>query len=452
MAISFRDLLKPSNVDDVEASQRRAQIAEAMQQRYMRPNLPEIGGPVQQKYGVGNALVDLANSLAASYSAKVANDNLSAAQAKRQGAVTDAVADLQNTQAPEESRRSVAQVMSQRLAGTPDGQLMNPISTSSPEAQRALAGAMGPKGTDMLAEAMLSSSMNTKPVVVPYGAELRDPKTGALIADNERNLSNGTTGVSAAMQWIAEYRKTHPDATPEQAMRAYTDATQRPLAPVVIDAGGVKYGAPRTPGGNVGAPKQLVSTGETAANAGAVAGTKKDATTAVTVAWDFPKAEARLNSHIASLDRLIKKADDLRRNPSLDRATGMWAYIPSIWGGKAADVDAAVGSLKAQLGFDTLQDMRANSPTGGALGNVSNQENELLQNALTALAQSQSADEYRRNLLEVMNFAEGSKARLRQAFEQTYPNGNPRAAGSGTPSGATPKKETAAERAKRMGL
>ena len=64
MAISFKQILAPAQVDDVEAAQRRQAIAEAMQQRAMQPNLPQVGGPVQAKYGAGNALVDLANSLA----------------------------------------------------------------------------------------------------------------------------------------------------------------------------------------------------------------------------------------------------------------------------------------------------------------------------------------------------------------------------------------------------
>lgn len=211
MAISFRDLLKPSNVDDVEAAQRRAQIAEAMQQRYMRPNLPEIGGPVQQKYGVGNALVDLANSLAASYNAKVANDNLSAAQGKRQANVSAATKQLAGA-VPDDM---VGAMAASRIQSAPDGQLAEPTYGRS-ESQRRLANAMGPKGTDALAQAMLEQSLKTT-----------DPE---LIATNElrRATLQGTREDRAAA--LEERRAAREQRMNELQMRladARTAASER---------------------------------------------------------------------------------------------------------------------------------------------------------------------------------------------------------------------------------
>lgn len=46
---------------------------------------------------------------------------------------------------------------------------------------------------------------------------------------------------------------------------------------------------------------------------------------------------------------------------------------------KAQQLDQVVTTLKSNIGFDRLQEMRNNSPTGGALGQVSEMENKLLQ-------------------------------------------------------------------------
>lgn len=48
-------------------------------------------------------------------------------------------------------------------------------------------------------------------------------------------------------------------------------------------------------------------------------------------------------------------------------------------GSRGAQLEQALTGLQAKIGFEALQQMRNNSPTGGALGNVSNQEIKFLQ-------------------------------------------------------------------------
>lgn len=68
-------------------------------------------------------------------------------------------------------------------------------------------------------------------------------------------------------------------------------------------------------------------------------------------------------------------------------------------GGTAAnDLRATLETIKANVAFDKLQQMRAASPTGGALGAVSDKEMSLLSSALTSLDQSQSAEQLMQNL------------------------------------------------------
>lgn len=79
--------------------------------------------------------------------------------------------------------------------------------------------------------------------------------------------------------------------------------------------------------------------------------------------------------------------------------TGLVGSLSSgVPGTSAHDVAALLDTIKANVGFDKLQAMRDASPTGGALGQVSEFENRLLQSALGSLQQSQSREQFVRNL------------------------------------------------------
>ena len=78
---------------------------------------------------------------------------------------------------------------------------------------------------------------------------------------------------------------------------------------------------------------------------------------------------------------------------------GATVTIAADTGGTAAnDLRATLETIKANVAFDKLQQMRAASPTGGALGAVSDKEMSLLSSALTSLDQSQSAEQLMQNL------------------------------------------------------
>ena len=82
--------------------------------------------------------------------------------------------------------------------------------------------------------------------------------------------------------------------------------------------------------------------------------------------------------------------------------TGFFGKIMSgIGGSDAANLRAQLTTIKSNVGFDKLQSMREASPTGGALGNVSEKENEYLQSVLGNLEQSQSPEQLKRNLLKL---------------------------------------------------
>jgi hypothetical protein len=86
----------------------------------------------------------------------------------------------------------------------------------------------------------------------------------------------------------------------------------------------------------------------------------------------------------------------------LNPGTGFLAEtFVNIGGTLAADIKALVSPIKASIGFDRLQKMREESPTGGALGQVSEMELDLLNSSLQSLDQSQSQEQFLENLDEV---------------------------------------------------
>ena len=79
-------------------------------------------------------------------------------------------------------------------------------------------------------------------------------------------------------------------------------------------------------------------------------------------------------------------------------STGVGSYLNMMPMTDAKKVKNLLATIKGNIGFDKLQAMRDASPTGGALGQVSERELSFLQSVFGSLEQDQSADELRYNL------------------------------------------------------
>lgn len=96
--------------------------------------------------------------------------------------------------------------------------------------------------------------------------------------------------------------------------------------------------------------------------------------------------------------------DDINRainivNTSSLPVTGLGGnWLKSIPGTQASNLNSLLDTVRANVSFDKLQRMREASPTGGALGQVSDFENKLLQNTYANLEQSQTKDQFLYNL------------------------------------------------------
>jgi hypothetical protein len=83
---------------------------------------------------------------------------------------------------------------------------------------------------------------------------------------------------------------------------------------------------------------------------------------------------------------------------SMVPVTGFGALASAVPGTPAHDLANLLNTIKSNAGFDRLQQMRASSPTGGALGNVSEMENKMLQATIGSVEQSQSKEQFVYNM------------------------------------------------------
>ena len=134
----------------------------------------------------------------------------------------------------------------------------------------------------------------------------------------------------------------------------------------------------------------------------------------------FNQDTSTLNTTEGALDRLANAANEVKLHPGLGGITGLSGMLPNIPGGDAANAAAKLQTLKAQVGFNVLQEMRNASKTGGALGSITEKELGYLQNALDSLDTAQSEKQIKDSLDTIMKFTESSKGRLRNAYNMKH--------------------------------
>jgi hypothetical protein len=134
----------------------------------------------------------------------------------------------------------------------------------------------------------------------------------------------------------------------------------------------------------------------------------------------YPQATAAVTGFETKSDRFIKDLIALRDHPGLGSITGIAAgRMPGITGeGRAAQ--ALFDKAVAKGGFQALQDMRDASKTGGALGNVSNQEGKQLTASFAAINRTQDAPDVRAAIDQAIGDLQGAKVRTREAYDMTY--------------------------------
>jgi hypothetical protein len=134
----------------------------------------------------------------------------------------------------------------------------------------------------------------------------------------------------------------------------------------------------------------------------------------------FPQASAGLRGAVNEIDTLRADLLALRALPGLAGITGaIEGRLPSLKGSSSL-AQAKLDKILARGQFRELQNMRNNSPTGGALGAISDRENASLRSAFASLDQRQKLADFQKAIDEAVAQLDFSKGNITQAFEDTY--------------------------------
>jgi len=133
-----------------------------------------------------------------------------------------------------------------------------------------------------------------------------------------------------------------------------------------------------------------------------------------------PENRQRMETLATQLKRLEIGAEALRVHKGLWGVTGVSGVVPDFPGSAAANARADLKALTDQIASAALQTMREMSKTGGALGQASDRDIDLMRNQLGALSTSKSTEALRDALLGVEGYAREAIGRMQGAYDETY--------------------------------
>lgn len=133
-----------------------------------------------------------------------------------------------------------------------------------------------------------------------------------------------------------------------------------------------------------------------------------------------PKEKATLNAVNLTTDTLLKSVNDLLTMDGANSIFGLTgAYTPNI-SEKARNAQAKLNAIVSQLGVRALNDMRAASQTGGAVGQVTEKEWPILQNQIASLERAQSWDFAKDAMNDIIASINRVKMSAKNRYNETY--------------------------------
>ena len=135
----------------------------------------------------------------------------------------------------------------------------------------------------------------------------------------------------------------------------------------------------------------------------------------------FPQATQSVNGFQTKSEQFIAELERLRDDPGLNQITGpIYGRTPSV-SREGSRAQALYDKIFAKGGFQALQDMREASKTGGALGNVSNEEGRRLERSIVGgLDRTQNLADVQQGINDLIAEIRVSQARVREAYDLTY--------------------------------
>jgi hypothetical protein len=296
---------------------------------------------------------------------------------------------------------------------TPTGGMFQPISASGGQPQGAdpqaalLASLMQAKQTGQIGSDVVEQLRQLDPRITPDALD-------AILAQNGIKVAPGG-GMRSAV-----YRPDGNAMAPQQiANRVGTqyvgrDPTQSPTA----SAPGI-YNVPAP---QIAGAAAAEAGGKASVNVVAepvIAGGKKKAELQAEKEIAFPDAQGQFESALATIDNRLADIKRFNEHPASSRVIGpMDAFTPNI--GRARGAQAIYDALVATATLDELQQMRKASPTGGALGNVSDADIRILRQSIGALGQDQPEEDFKESLGIFESRLKQTRDQLIRRYRENY--------------------------------
>lgn len=233
-----------------------------------------------------------------------------------------------------------------------------------------------------------------------------------MIGDDGRQVMSLGMGVA---QTNADVRRYGIDVGADTAERNRAAAAERQVAKAQTDAGmkGVNRGV-------VVAPGQQPAPDQPNAAPNVLEAKRRSELQAT-----LPKARASLSATEDKLTSLDADIASLINDPALAKITGdeLAQYrgsFPTLFGPGAARAQSKLEAIIAQGVFSELAEIKQQSPTGSALGAVSDKEGALLAAGFGELKQAQTAQDVITALNKIRASLARSRARLRSTFDEEY--------------------------------
>jgi hypothetical protein len=153
----------------------------------------------------------------------------------------------------------------------------------------------------------------------------------------------------------------------------------------------------------------------------------------------YPQATTAVKTFQTSAEKLATDLETLADSKGLEGITGVIGGRTPAITKDARAAEALFKSIVARGGFNELQNLRNASPTGGALGNISNAEGQQLKNAFAPLELTQNASDLKAALKRAAVETRASANRIKETYDLTYEYKNQ--GGQGTQGGQGGAKE-----------
>jgi hypothetical protein len=151
----------------------------------------------------------------------------------------------------------------------------------------------------------------------------------------------------------------------------------------------------------------------------AIAGATKTAELRAQKDAAFSDAQSQFDAAYTTVKNRLSDIKRFKEHPAATRIIGpIDAFTLNT--GRARGAQEIYRTMVAAATFDALQEMRTNSPTGGALGNVSDADIRILKESIGALGQAQDEKDFFESLDIYEDRLNQVLGRLEKRFRESY--------------------------------